>query len=697
MPRLLREQGFQAGVVTLVAAIALASLASHVGSWAVMTDELLYERLALSIAHSGSPVPSLHGEHVAVYGQLYPLLVAPVFALFPMPSAVIVAHMLNGILFASASIPAYLLARRLVPGWVAVVTSVASVAVPWSVISGFLMTEAAAYPAFVWAVLAIHRAVVRPTRRRELVAVGSIIVAMLARPELATLAIVFPVTALVHDLRLGHPFRRRRALLLACVTGALVLLIAALTDSLGSLLGSYAPALEDGSLISGAALRSAAVHLDVVGVGLAAVPLLLGGGWAIEAAIRKGASSEQHAFAILVVATVLLLALEVGSFVERFGVGIAVKDRYLFYVAPLLVLASALAVVSGRVPVTGVLTIAVVVLVTVHWTSFAPVAGVNVDSPASTVDDRLTRVALDLGVSTPTLVAIAFAVIGSTLVLASRVFATRSVAVCFVVSALTVVVVETAYTWQRALTSSSLNGPISARPSKAESWIDAAVPNDADVGMLAYSVGQDWFPSAVAWWNVEFWNARVDRAYLFGRWFAYTPAPFPRPRLRVDDQGRILGDPPLFLVRTTLDARFAPAGVRVGTAPYLEVIRLEEPTRAAWVSRGLTPDGWTRPGAKAVIRVFGSGPIRVRFRLSAPQVERPRVYDVGGTHGSLGSNADVDVSFRACAHGYTDVPIYARGATAVRSIPTSPPYADDFRFVGVRVSQIATTALGGFC
>jgi hypothetical protein len=693
----MRKGGFQAAVVAVGAAIVLASLASHVGGWAVMTDELLYERLALSIAQTGSPVPSLHGEHVAVYAQLYPLLVAPVFALFPMPSAVIVAHTWNGILFASASIPAYLLSRRLVPGRVAVGTSVASVAIPWSVISGFLMTEAVAYPAFVWAVLAIHRAVVLPTRKRELLAITSIVAAILARPELATLAIVFPVTALAYDLRRGNRLQRRRVLLLACAAGAVVLLVAALADSLGSLLGSYAPALEDGSLISSAALRSAAVHLDVVGVALAAVPLLLGGGWAVESAIRKEENTERLAFAILVVATVTLLALEVGSFVERFGVGIAVKDRYLFYVAPLLMLAAAVAVVSGRVPVTGVLGMAVVVLATAHWTSFGPVLGVNVDSPASTVDGRLGRLALAFGISTPTLVAIAFAAIGATLVLAPRVFPTRVVAVSFLVSALAAVLVETGYTWQQALTSSSLNGPLSARPGKADSWIDAAVPDHAHVGMLPYSVGQDWFPSAVAWWNVEFWNARVERAYLVGSWFVYTPAPFPRPRLRVDERGRILGDPPAFLVRTTLDARFAPAGVRIGSAPYLEVVRLAKPPHASWVTRGLTPDGWTRPHTKAVIRVFGSGPVRVRLRLSAPQVERPRAYDVGSARGSLGSSQYVDLSIRACAHGYTDLSINARGATAVRSIPTSPPYADDFRFVGLHISQVATTPVSGTC
>jgi hypothetical protein len=697
MAWLLREQRFQVGVVAFGAAIVLGSLASRVGGWAVMTDELLYERLALSIAQTGSPVPSLHGEHVDVYAQLYPLLIAPVFALVPMPSAVIVAHGWNGILFASASIPAYLLARRLVPAWMSVATAIASVALPWSVISGFLMTEAAAYPAFVWAVFAIHRAVAAPTPRRELLAVGTIVAAVLARPELATLAAVYPVTALVHDLRFGYRFRARRVLLITVATTAVVMVVAALAGSLDSLLGSYAPTLENGSLLSRAALRSAAVHVDTVGVALAAIPLLLGGGWALETTVHARVNAETYAFAMLVVTAVTLLTLEVGSFVERFGIGIAVKDRYLFYISPLLVLAAAVALASQRAPVLGLLSVTALVVATVHWNSFGPVLGVNVDSPASAANEPVTRLAVGLGISAPTLVAVVFAVVAVVLVVATRVFPTGAVAVVVLVGTMSVVGVETAYTWRRLLPSSSLNGPLPQRPADEFSWVDRSVPPRADVGMLAYSVGQDWFPSAVAWWNVEFWNARVNSAYLVGDWFTYTPEPFPRPRLRVAAGGNLLGDPPPYLIRTTLDARFAPAGARVGSAPYLEVVRLKQPPRAAWMTRGLTQDGWTQPGKGAVLRVFGTGAIRVRMTLSAPQVTTPRGYEVGGARGSLGSSGYADVSIHTCAYGHVDIPIHTQGATPVRSIATAPPYADDFRFVGLRVSQIATTPTSGRC
>ena len=60
-------------------AIGLAAITGRVVDWFVMTDELLYERLAISVAHLGSPLPHVRGELIPNGSQLYPLLIAPVF------------------------------------------------------------------------------------------------------------------------------------------------------------------------------------------------------------------------------------------------------------------------------------------------------------------------------------------------------------------------------------------------------------------------------------------------------------------------------------------------------------------------------------------------------------------------------------------------------------------------------------------
>ena len=332
----------------VVSAVALAVLCWRVSDWAVMTDELLYERLALSFV-DGAFLPTLHGEHVDVYGVLYPFLLMPVFAVVDLPDAIRAVHGLNGVLFASAAVPTWLLARELALSRLAALGSALfAVALPWSVIGGFVMTESAAYPAALWALLAIHRAVVLPSPRRDVVALGAILVATLARPQLAALGVVLVAAAAAHEARL----RRWRAHAVAFGVAALAVPVLLLGGA--GLLGSYSPAIE-GDVLSVDAFRSALVHVNVTAVALGIVPLILGGGWAIAALVRPPAESERTAFAGLVVATVTVLAVESGSVVVRFGLGLDVKDRYLFYIAPVLFLATACALEDPRPRIAGVL------------------------------------------------------------------------------------------------------------------------------------------------------------------------------------------------------------------------------------------------------------------------------------------------------------------------------------------------------
>ena len=51
----------------------------------------------------------------------------------------------------------------------------------------------------------------------------------------------------------------------------LVFVLLGVTGSLGSALGSYAPTIEEGALLSRGALRSAIVHVDVVAVAIGLV------------------------------------------------------------------------------------------------------------------------------------------------------------------------------------------------------------------------------------------------------------------------------------------------------------------------------------------------------------------------------------------------------------------------------------------
>src|SRR5437763_16100232 len=113
-----------------------------------MTDELLYERLALSVDRTHSPLPRVHTEVISNLNQLYPLVIAPVFRHGAVLHGFHEAHVLNAFVMTSTIFPVYALSRRVIRNWwLPFVVAIASVAVPWLTLSSFLLSEVAAYPA----------------------------------------------------------------------------------------------------------------------------------------------------------------------------------------------------------------------------------------------------------------------------------------------------------------------------------------------------------------------------------------------------------------------------------------------------------------------------------------------------------------------------------------------------------------------
>jgi len=203
----------------LVLGVGLAMLTSSIVDWYVMTDELLYERLAISIASLHSPLPHIHGELIGNVNQLYPLLLAPFFHDTLVPSALFHAHVLNAFVMSSASIPAFLLARRVTQSTrLSYFVAALSVCIPWIVLSSFLMTEVVAYPAFLWAILALQRAVVSPRARNDILLVIALMVATLARTQFAVLIAVVPVALFIHSFAFARADALRARLRAAAAT-----------------------------------------------------------------------------------------------------------------------------------------------------------------------------------------------------------------------------------------------------------------------------------------------------------------------------------------------------------------------------------------------------------------------------------------------------------------------------------------------
>ena len=179
------------GVLVLASAgIRLALAKPHPAPW-IFPDELIYAHLAESFGSTGSfairDSPGLQG-----FGPGYPLLIAPAFAVFDdLAHAYAAAKAINAVVMSLAAIPVYLIARRLVPVWLALVAATLALAIPSFLYTGTILTENAFYPAFAAAAFGMFAALERPTLWRQLGALALIGVAFLIRAQAISLGAAF--------------------------------------------------------------------------------------------------------------------------------------------------------------------------------------------------------------------------------------------------------------------------------------------------------------------------------------------------------------------------------------------------------------------------------------------------------------------------------------------------------------------------
>jgi hypothetical protein len=686
-----------------------------------MTDELLYVRLAISTATRHSPLPTVHGEVVGTINQLYPLVLSPLFGTLDDPTAFRAAHFLNAPLMASAAIPAYLLARQLVDRWAALAVALLSVVVVWMVLTGFLLTEVVAYPAFLWAMLGMDYSLRRGSWRGDAVAVAGVALAVLARTQFFLLGVVLPLAILVHEL--GYPLAmagrgaRRRALrsAAAAVLGRhrlLVVLYAlaavgaavlAAFGSVSSVLGDYSVTATTGSLLPDGLWQSTAAHLDSMAIGCGLLPLVLGGGWALTTLVRPS-DRRAHALATLTVLAVVLLALESASFDLRFGGKDVVRDRYVFYLVPLLLAGTAALLRGGHRLWVAPIALTVFFAATVHWLELPPVTGLWVDSPTRVLNDLIARESGSL--DSAAFVAWTGLLLGLCSVLALRFVSTRVVAPCVLAFLLGFSLFTTARAIDHTLGSASVSGRgMSADPGVVLDWVDRVLPGGADVALVPYPNKPSFFENADLWWDTEFWNRTVSQAYVTGNGdFRYTP--FPTRTLKPDWRtGVVPGTEhaPQYVLAAQQDSRFGFVAQRIGTNYGVDILAPEHPYRMAWLSRGLQPDGWTTSGRPATFRVFGGSgsALRVAVGLAAPP-SAAAAYRVraGATtlRGTLPAGASKTAELRVCAGpgGYADIGLVSPSSTRIAGIQRTLAEVPD-RQVGISVTSVSVRSGAGSC
>ena len=714
-----------AGVILLwcgAGALLAVWYSARIRDWSVMTDELQYVKLALSVWETGSPLPSLHGMSAAVANQLYPLLLAPVYGPLSSTEAFRTAHVLNAMVMTSAAVPAYLLARELLDRAWSFAVAVLTIALPWMVLVGFLMSEVAGYPALLWAVLAFQRCVVAPSPRRDALAAAALLLAILARTQFAALALVLPVAILAHELaeaRAGRPgvrerigsgvraaIRRHRTLSALYAVGVVVALALLLTGRRP--LGAYSTTVESGSVLPAGVWWFAVEHLAVVALGCGVVPVLLGGGWML-ATLARPSSPPRRAFATLVLLTVAVLAVETASFDLRFGGEDLIRDRYLFYVVPLFFVAATAALTEQRkrpilLGMAGTTALMAAASVGLPYTTFP---GISVDSPVSILNETLAEQSGSLG--TGTFVAIAMLLVGLVLMLALAFSPPLPLAVALFACVLVVSLLTLRAEVDRILDGTGLSGrPLAGPPGVVLDWVDAVIPEGGSASIVAYPLSVAWGVSAIQWWDVEFWNRTVTRAFV-AEDENYTYTPFQQSTLEIDPVTGVIdgtADAPAYVVGVPGDSRFGLAGTEHADNAGLRVTAAERPYRAVWSSRGLQEDGWTTPGVPATIRVHAppgsqDEQYEVLVFLRAPDGVDAR-YELTAANAGVGDviagGEATEATLIVCVgpRRPADVTLLTSTSALIEGPPLTPE-PGPHRLVGAQVGQVVVDALGRPC
>jgi hypothetical protein len=319
-----------AGLVALSTGIRYATSRNTVAPW-IMVDELIYSQLAESFAETGDFL--LRGESTAAYGFVYPLLISPAWAVFDaVPDAYAAAKAINAVVMSLAAVPAYLLARRVLPPAWAFAAAALTVSVPPMLYTGMLMTENAFYPAFLLAALATVAWLERPTLLRTLLVIGACALAFLTRAQaLAFLPALVTAPFLVSGRRAIREYRLLYGL--AGIGVALVLIVqAARGASPFGIFGAYEVASRSDYTVEGVA-RWLLYHWSELVMALGVLPFAA---LVLLALTARGLPRPQRALVAATVAISFWLVLEVAAFASEQS--LRVEERNMFYVAPLFLI-----------------------------------------------------------------------------------------------------------------------------------------------------------------------------------------------------------------------------------------------------------------------------------------------------------------------------------------------------------------------
>jgi hypothetical protein len=613
------------GLIVAVAAAVYSAYALRVASF--QQDESLYLHQARYVAAHFPSALWHNAFFVRGIQRLDPLLLAGPFAFMRGPGAFEVDRVIQCLLFASAAVPVFLLARSAgLRRRAAYLAAMLAIVMPWAVVSGSFLSESAAYPAFAWSLYGVWLSATQPSLRHDLLALLAIALAILSRTAMLALAPLLPLAVLWQEWdrerSRASPLARLRALpaalwgrhrlLTVLATAAITLYLAErvgiLPSSVGTLTGEYGVP-HVGSLQT--LLERYRYYLSRVAVGTGFLALAVGLPWVLRTLWRPR-DERRHALAVvcaLGIGCMLLSLLSAGA-----------DERYLFYAAApvALMFAAGLGERAGIGVLLGALAV-VLLLDSVSWPALANLYDFFT-YPAAIFYQRVLLLHLGrlhvplVHLSATRLIEAAILLVTLVWWLAARrARAARPAATLLGIGVLACCSVQTGYALQKYV-----NGPGSGHGASARSWVDEHVPDGTRVGALAVSLGESSFYAPV-WEETQYWNTSVELGVFFE---APGAMPFPlgvQPvHMTIEpDSGRLSAfagpatatpaSPPEYMVVPLQGTnRIVLAGTVLAHSAYLplELMRLSRPARALWSLSGTSVEGFLTSGAATSATVF---------------------------------------------------------------------------------------------
>jgi Dolichyl-phosphate-mannose-protein mannosyltransferase len=609
---------FLAGLIALSTVIRFLYAIRDPAAW-IFPDETVYAELGKSLAYAGE-FAIRDNPGTGGLGVVYPLLIAPAFALFDtVEGAHDAVKAINSVLMSLAAIPIYLIARRLVSRALALTATALSLAIPSLAYTGTVMTENAFYPVTAaWALLLL-RALERPTLGRQALVVLGIGVAYLTRAQAASFVPILVTSILLLSVledrwRFWRGLWNYRATWALLMLGVLAVFVrqALRGESLTDILGAYT-ALTDFTYEIGDVAHWALYHLSELVILLGVFPFAA---FLILAAIdlRPAAQREHRIFAAASVSFVGWFLVVVSAFANT-PVALRIEERYFFHVAPFFFIA--LVAWVGRQAPRPWWALWPAVLFTAALPAALPINNfLNETAVHDTMGllpiwrwrDRL------FSVESIDEVVVGAAILGALIVvlIPRRYVILLPIALFLYFGAATRPV--------EAIIYRASYGAWEAGVRPVSNWVDRAVGEDANVAQVWTGGGNEF-----AFWESEFYNRSVGPVYALSRPYDS----FGQRNATILPSGRVeyMGDP-LELEYALTDAWTELRGeiVALNELTAMVTYRIDGQLFVVENLQGLYPDRWT--GSSAVYRRYSCAGGSVRFTVDTNPVLHRRPFTV---------------------------------------------------------------------